>query len=136
MIVTHAMNGQGMSRIYLGGRSSIECWIEPKADRIGWSFHLEDSFCGNRLDDTDKKQWAAYTLMELADALDVAPADLHTVPFESIAALHTADPFASRRIAASRRPNMDFAYVSTAPHMSKPAAGSRASDYARNRPNR
>lgn len=131
MIITHATNGQGHARVYLGGKSSIEAWIEPAADRVAWTFHLGESFSGAPISDADKRACASLTLLKLSELLSVAPSDLSSVPYERIAALHTADPFLNSRIPASKRPNMDFAFVAAAPHMTRPAGMDTAHRYAR-----
>ena len=110
MIVTHTQNAAGQRRIYLGGKGSLECWIDPDAATPGWSFHLTEAVAGNLLSDTDKRAWAVYMLMQLAAELNVPPDDLAAVPFEVIAALHNTDPFAGRRIATPRRKAIDAGY--------------------------
>jgi hypothetical protein len=79
VIVTHTQNANGQRRIYLGGKSSLECWIEPKADNVGWTFHLDQAVTGNQLSDADTKAWAIHTLLKLSDELSVAPEDLAAV---------------------------------------------------------
>ncbi len=133
MIITHTTNGQGKARVYIGAKASLECWIEPATDGIAWTFHLGESFCGAPINETDKRTWAAYTLMQLAQALDVAPSELAAVPFENITALHMGDPFLHSRMPASRRPDKDFAFIATTPNMTRPAGMDTASTYARHR---
>lgn len=120
MIVTHTINGQGQRRVYLGGRSSIEAWVEPHDDGVGWSFHMEASPACYPPSTNDLRAWANHTLLALADELHVAPADLKAVAFERIAALHAANPADHRRLATSRRPSFDHAYMSTPPHVTRP----------------
>ena len=43
MIITHAQSQDGYRRIYLGAKFSLECWIEPKDDGRGWTFHYDAS---------------------------------------------------------------------------------------------
>ncbi|MEQ1694363.1 MAG: hypothetical protein ABL901_00850 [Hyphomicrobiaceae bacterium] len=133
MIITYTTNAQGHARVYLGGKSSLECWIEPASDGIAWAFHLNDTPCGLPIADADKRTWATHTLMQLADALNVHPAELASVPFETITALHIGDPFLHTRMPVSRRPNKDFAFIATTPHMTRPAAHDTATSYARHR---
>jgi hypothetical protein len=133
MIVTHTQNAAGQHRVYLGGKGSLECWIEPKADNIGWTFHIDEAVTGNRLTNADKKIWAIHMLTELADALAVTPDTLATVPFEMIAALHATDPFAGRRIAVPRRKAIEGGYMATTPHVRRPQADYTANDYAQTR---
>lgn len=120
MIVTYTQNAAGQVRIYLGGKGSLECWIEPNDYNRGWSFHLDEAVTGNTLSDDDKRDWAVHILSRLAEALAVAPADLAAVPFEMIAALHCVDPFAGRRMASPRRMALDAAYMATPPHVTRP----------------
>lgn len=133
MIITHTTNGQGHARVYLGAKSSLECWIEPAADGIAWTLHLGESFCGVRINEADKRTWAAHTLMKLAHALNVAPNDLAAVPFEAIASLHMSDPFLHARRPASRRPDKEFAFVATVPNTTRPAEYKSASAHSRHR---
>jgi hypothetical protein len=133
MIVTHTQNATGQHRIYLGGKGSLECWIEPTADTTAWTFHIEEAVTGNRLTNADKKIWAVYMLTELADALAVAPDTLASVPFEMIAALHATDPFAGRRIAVPRRKAIEGGYMATTPHVRRPQADFTANDYTHTR---
>lgn len=120
MIVTHTQNAEGKRRVYLGGKGSLECWIDPKTDSNGWTFHVTEAVTGNQLTPDDQRLWARHTLLKLAEELDVSPPDLYAVPFEAIAALHTTDPFAGRRVATPRRKTMDQAFMATAPHVTRP----------------
>ncbi|MEQ1670135.1 MAG: hypothetical protein ABL893_04685 [Hyphomicrobium sp.] len=120
MIITHTQNAQGQHRVYLGGKGSLECWIEPEADKRAWIFRLEEAVTGNRLSDDDKRIWAIHTLLELANELHVPPDDLKSVPFEMIAALHNSDPYAGRRVAAPRRQALEQAYMATTPNVRRP----------------
>jgi hypothetical protein len=133
MIITHAKNGKGQIRLYIGGKSSVECWIEPQVGTTAWSFHMEEAFCGNRLSDADKKIWAQHMLLQLADALNVAPADLADVPFETITALHDADPFVGKRMAAPRRQKSEFSYMTTPPNVTRPSADYGSHEHAHTR---
>ena len=133
MIVTHAQNEAGQRRVYLGGQGSLHCWIEPKDDASAWSFHLEPAVTGNPLTDDQRREWAVYTLTQLADQLAVAPTDLATVPFECIAALHTADPFATGRIATPRRKATAQNFMNTSPGITRPSADFRSADHPGNR---
>ncbi len=128
MIITHTQNATGQCRIYLGGKGSLECWIDPVAGSTCWTFHIEEAVAGNQLSDADKRTWAIYTLMQLADALGVAPDDLAAVPFEMIAALHITDPFAGQRIATPRRKAIDAGFMATKPSIRRPQADFQAGD--------
>jgi hypothetical protein len=130
MIVTHAINSEGKSRIYLGGKGSVEAYLEPAADGRAWSFHIMPAATGLGLPPETMRQWAIYTLFELARALDVEPHDLKSVPFECIAALDAPDPFASRRIASPRRP-AEHSYMAANPGTTRPATDFRSGDFAR-----
>ena len=133
MIITHTLNANGQPRIYLGGKGSLECWLEPDAKRQSWTFHAEEAVTGNQLTEADKRDWAIHMLMKLATALDVTPNDLASVPFEAIAALHTEDPFACRRIATPRRQAVSQGYMATKPNITRPR-GDFASEPDANRP--
>jgi hypothetical protein len=132
MIVTHTQNANGQRRVYIGGKGSLECWIEPHADRQGWSFHLDEAVTGNHLSAADKRAWAVHTLLALAEELAVAPADLAGVPFDSICALHANDPYAGRRVASSKRKLPEHGFISTAPGITRPRADfSRSANHQR-----
>jgi hypothetical protein len=136
MIITHTQNANGQRRIYLGGKSSLECWIEPKDDNKAWTFHLDRAVTGNQLTEDDTKEWAIHTLLKLSEALNVVPDDLAKVPFESIAALHSTDPFSGRRIAAGRRASINHGFLSTPPQILRPSTDFRDTprDTPRHRP--
>lgn len=53
IIITHTQNATGQCRIYLGGIGGLECWIDPDADKIAWSFHVEAAVAGNQLTEAD-----------------------------------------------------------------------------------
>jgi hypothetical protein len=120
MIVTHTRNAHGQRRLYLGSKGSLECYLEPKPGGQGWTFHLETAVAGNALTDDDKHAYAIHMLKALADELDVVPADLATVPFDMIAVLHTADPYAGRRVPKGRRAIIDNAFFTTVPGSTLP----------------
>ena len=122
MIVTHTLSADGQCRVYLGGKSSLECWIEPKADGRAWSFHMDCAVAGNALTAQDMQTWAVHTLLELARLLDTPPGELAAVPFERIAALHSADPYAGRRVAAPRRRTVEAGFMSSPPGITRPVA--------------
>ena len=130
MIITLTENANGQRRIYLGGKSSLEAYIEPKADNIGWTFHLEDALAGHCLADSDKHRWAAYTLEELARAVNVPPNELETVPFETIGALHTRDPYLGRRVASPKSRVIEYGFTAVCPTITKPHADFTAKTYA------
>lgn len=134
MIVTHTVNPQGHRRIYLGGKASIECWIEPAADGKAWSFHLESSSSCYPRAEAELRQWAQQVLMKLAAELSVLPPELNTVPFDAIAALHTSDPVDYRRVPMSRRQRAEHGYFNTAPDITQPQ--SRFSRSGPSRPNK
>ncbi|HRD74672.1 MAG TPA: hypothetical protein PK264_01855 [Hyphomicrobiaceae bacterium] len=128
MIVTHTQNATGQRRVYLGAKASLECWIEPKADGT-WSFHIADAVAGIELGDATRRTSAIHTLAALADELAVAPADLAAVPFEVIAALHTASPYANRRVPLPRRTPIENSFMATSPGITRPSADFRARDF-------
>jgi hypothetical protein len=131
MIVTHCQNIHGERRIYLGGKGSIECYIAPADDGRTWTFHLDTAVTGQHLEPDQQRAWAIHTLGQLADALNVAPADLAAVPFDYIAALHAADPYASRRLPSSRRKAPDNFFMAAAPDLgTRPTADFTHRDFA------
>ncbi len=125
MIVTHTRNAEGQRRIYFGGKASVECWIEPDDDGTGWTFHWLPAVTGQPVHEADVRAIAIHALRQLADELGVAPADLRRVPFDQIAALHTTDPFARRRMPQGRRRVVEQGFVAAAP-----AAEAGASSHA------
>lgn len=128
MIVTLTHNQAGQQRLYLGGKGSLEAWLEPDAANSGWTFHLDEAVTGNRLTDADRRTWALHTLLELARLLDVAPDDLASVPWEALTALHGADPYANRRMAAPKRRTAEHAFIATPPNIRRPAADFQHAD--------
>ena len=128
MIITHTCNAAGQRRVYLGSKSSLECWIEPGDDGGKWSFHLEPSPTCYPPSADHLREWAAHILLGLADELNVSPNDLQAVPFEHIAALHVADPADYRRVAVPRRATLEHAYMSTPPHVTRPGRASTCDD--------
>jgi len=115
VIVTHTRNAEGQRRIYFGGKASVECWIEPDDDGRGWSFHWLPAVTGQPLHAADVRAIAVYALQKLAEELSVATQDLHQVPFDTIAALHTSDPFIRRRMAQGRRKIVEQGFVAAPP---------------------
>lgn len=131
MIVTHTSNAEGHRRVYLGGKASLECWIQPAVDGTAWTFYTEVAPGRYPLSNDDLRAWATHMLLALSEALHVAPDELLTVPFDRIAALHCANPLDHRRIAVPRRQTVEHGYMSTAPHITRPQADFRAEDFAR-----
>ena len=122
MIVTHTQNADGQRRVYIGGKGSLECWIEPQPDGGGWTFHMDEAVTGQSLGPDDKHRWAVHTLLALADGLGVSPDDLAVVPFEAIAALHSSDPFAGRRLPTGKRKVPENAFLAMGPGVTRPRA--------------
>ncbi|WP_072387130.1 hypothetical protein [Hyphomicrobium sp. CS1BSMeth3] len=130
MIITHAVDPHGNSRIYLGGKASIECWIEPSQEDASWTFHMQEGLSGTHLDHHQKHQWAIHILKALADEIGVAPSDLKGVPYHAIMNHHTPDPFDGRRAPAPRKQSYDTAYVATPPHRPPPRKDQPKSPHA------
>jgi hypothetical protein len=124
MIITCTQNAAGHRRVYLGGKASLECLIEPKPDG-SWSFHLDEAITGAPTDPSTRRDWSIHMLLALARELDVAPDQLATVPFEAIAALHTAASYAGRRIPAPRRAPIENGYIATPPNITRPRSDFR-----------
>lgn len=122
MIITHTVNAKGQRRVYLGGKSSLECWVEPLTDGSQWSFRLETAVAGNPISAAEQKAWAFETLLALARVLEVPPDALADVPFERIAALHMSSPFDCRRVALPRSKPIENGFMSTVPGKSRAAS--------------
>lgn len=120
MIITHTINGNGHRRVYLGGKASIECWIEPAANGVGWSFHVETAPGAYPLPDVTVHQWATHVLLKLAEEVGTKPVDLRAVPFERIAALHMANMSEYRRAPVPKRQTYDHAFVASSPLVRHP----------------
>lgn len=122
MIVTHTLNAQGHRRVYLGGKASVECWIEPAADGIAWSFHMETAPTTYPLPDETMRAWAKHVLLELAAEVGAEPDNLKIVPFERIAALHTTNPADQGRAPAPRRQAYAHVFMTATPDIAQPSA--------------
>lgn len=135
MIVTHTQNAEGQKRLYLGGKSSLECWIEPAADGAHWTFHAVDAVTGNALSNDDRRACLVHLLMGLARQIGVSPLKLAQVPYEVLAAAHTANPLDSRRVAMPRNKAQEHGFMATAPNIRRPATDFHApgAGYARHR---
>lgn len=129
MLITHTTNAFGHRRLYLGGKSSLECWIEPAADGIAWSFHMAPAVTGNPLTVEQQRQSAIALLLALADELAVPTSDLKAVPFERIAALHSSNPFDHHRVAVPKQKLYDHCYMAARPNVTRPAADFHSADY-------
>lgn len=125
MIITHAINAKGQRRVYLGGKSSLECWIAPKSDGVTWSFHVEPAVTGNPVSSEEKRQWALRTLVALADTLEIPAAALGDVSFDQIAALHMTNPFDCRRVALPRNKSIENGFMATVPGKTRVATGEK-----------
>lgn len=121
MIVTHTQNAQGHRRVYLGAKASVECWIEPAADGIAWTFHVDTAPTTYSLPADTLREWAMHVLLQLAAALESKPDDLKAVPFERIAALHTINPADYGRAPAPKRHANAHAFTTTPPDIAQPS---------------
>jgi hypothetical protein len=115
MIITHTRNADGHRRIYIGGKASLECWIEPADSGAGWTFQHAAAVTGQPLSEADIRVAVAHSMRSLSEALSVSTDALHAVPFETIARLHTTDPFIRRRMAQGRRRTVEQGFVAAAP---------------------
>lgn len=131
MLVTLTTNLDGHQRLYLGGTSSLETWLEKAADGRHWTFHVLDGLGGNILTDDDKKATAAHRLLDLCALLGCTPDQLPHVPFAVLASLHNGNPRENRRMATPRRDIAEHAYVATAPRMRRPKADFGADHFER-----
>ncbi len=132
MIVTHTLNAQGHRRIYLGGKASVECWIEPAADGVAWSFHMDTAPTTYLLPADTMRAWAKQVLLDLAAEVGAEPDNLRAVPFERIAALHTANPADYGRAAAPRRQAYTHAFITTPPNITRPISDFMGAHSAQN----
>ncbi|WP_423415868.1 hypothetical protein RLW55_05980 [Hyphomicrobium sp. B1] len=130
MIVTHTVNASGHRRVYLGGKSSVECWIEPDAAGMAWTFHMSVAPTGFPMPHEQQRAWAVHTLLNLAANLGVPADELRAVPFERIAALHTSNPVDYRRIAVPKRQAAENGYMATSPDIRRPQADFTSADFA------
>jgi hypothetical protein len=132
MIVTHTLNAQGHRRVYLGGKASVECWIEPAADGTTWSFHMDTAPTTYPLPADTMRAWAKQVLLDLAAEVGADPEHLKAVPFEQIAALHTANPADYGRAPAPRRQAYAHAFMTTPPNITRPSADFSGTNFSRN----
>lgn len=115
MIITHTVNAEGQRRVYLGGKSSMECWIEPQPDGVAWTFHTETAPGRFPLADDEAVEWMSYTRSNLARDLGVTPDRLDDVAFDRIAALHTTDGLDHRRVAVPRKQRAEHGFIAAKP---------------------
>lgn len=132
MIVTHTISGDGHRRVYLGGKASIECWIEPLGDGVAWSFHIDSAPTCEPFSEATLRAHANHVLLSLSAALNCPPSDLKAVPFECIAALHAAEPLGGRA-PAPRRSAYEQVFMAAAPGITRPQADFTARDFAGHR---
>ncbi|MBX9862321.1 MAG: hypothetical protein K2Y42_06165 [Hyphomicrobium sp.] len=133
MIITHTQSQDGHRRIYLGAKLSLECWIEPKENGRAWTFHFDTGAGNSHMAPEYMRAWAESLLLQLCDELNVEPSLLADVPFEAIAALHTAPPTHHRRIASPLRKVTEYGFISTPPNTTRPSADYRARDFTDDR---
>lgn len=120
MIVTATANAKGEQRLYLGGKASLECWIEPDPDGHGWSFHVEEAVTGNNLTLDDKRDFARHMLESLAALLETSLTELWTIPYSRIIALHCPNPFLGRRAPSPRKQFLDQGFIPIQPQPTGP----------------
>ena len=129
MVITHTQDLDGNVRLYLGGFASMECWLQPNDDGVTWTFHAEEGVSSFPISDDHKRACAEHALRKLCELLNVSPADLKSVPFETIAAQHSTNPFDSRRTPTPKRGARKHAYMSTEPDITRPRSDFTAEDY-------
>lgn len=100
MIITHAINAKGESRIYIGAKSQLECCITPLNDGIGWTLDYQAAPTSREISEQQLRAWALERVLMLCSELNVSLDDLPDVPFHKIAALHTMPPLHNRRVGA------------------------------------
>lgn len=133
MIVTHTQNVDGHRRVYLGSASSISCWIEPADDGTAWSIHTKTDRASHSLSDEAQRDWVRKILLNLAEMLHLTPHDLKTVPFETIAALHTNALDESERRATPYHQRYANAFVTTPPDIKRSRSDFTKSDFTRHK---
>lgn len=133
MIVTHTRNAQGHRRVYLGGKASVECWIEPAGDGVAWSFHMDTAPTTYPLPADTMRGWAKHVLLELAAEVGTEPGKLKAVPFERIAALHTTNPADYGRAPAPRRQAYAHAFMTVPPNITRPSSDFAGADFTQQR---
>ena len=129
MLVTLTTNPNGHQRLYLGGTSSLETWLEKAPDGRHWTFHTNDGLAAHDLPDNERRATAAHRLMTLCHMLGCTHDQLRHIPFAVIASLHVANPRENRRMATPRRDLAENAYVATEPRMRRPKAEFRHEDF-------
>lgn len=129
MVITHTQTQDGDTRVYLGSKSSLECWIAPKADGKGWSFHMDTAIAGYPMTPYQKREWASHILLRLSNELQVSPHDLSNVPYEAIVALHQASPLEAKRGPVPRRKMAAHTYMATDPDVTRPSSDFSYEEY-------
>lgn len=114
MLLTLTQNAQGHRRLYLGGKSSCDFWLEP-TENGGWSVQSDSSVAGQAFTPEQRAEMASFALTRLANLLGTTVPELRNMPFDDLAQHHTADPFASRRVPLGRRKLPDNAFVPLSP---------------------
>jgi hypothetical protein len=130
MIITHATSATGHRRIYLGGKSSLECWLEPDANGQSWKFKHKVAPTAPQPTEQSLQIWANHLLLNLANDLNINPDQLTTTPFDCIAALHTVDPFEDGRTPAPRRKALEQGFMSNTPNLTRPTSDYTAHERA------
>ena len=128
MIITHTVNCEGKRRIYLGGKFSLEGWIEEADAHTGWRFRC-DIDDNSYLSPDQVRAWATSLLTQLAAQLSVSLADLPSVPFDTIATLHTVSRMRERHIPAPQRDAFETGYMTTPPGVKRAKTDFTASDF-------
>lgn len=129
MIITHTVNHEGKHRIYLGAASSLQAWLEQKDDTPQWEFAFDASDASRNLNQEDLHQWASGLLYDLARQLRVQPCELKSVPFQTIAGLHSPVPTHNRRIPSPQRETIETGYMPTPPGVTRTKADFTASNF-------
>ncbi len=132
MIITHTINMQGQSRVYLGGTGSLVAWIEPLPDSTRWVFRFKEGLSAYPLDNPSMRSWATHLLLQLASLLDVAPQDLAHVPYETITSLHDDHPDGHSRMPTPRKRTLETAFMAMAPGITRPSSDFHAQDFPNN----
>lgn len=128
MIISHTVNVDGKRRIYLGAQSSIETWLEPKADGKAWSVRYATNGC-TYLDTKAIATAVIAQMHQLADALRVTPHELDGVAFDTIADMHTTSTMRDRRIPSPQRDMIETGFMVTPPGVARTKNDFSAPDF-------
>lgn len=128
MIISHTVNVNGQRRIYLGGKGSIDTWLEPKDDGKAWRVRFTPD--DMHMLTADDVRHSVVALMEkLASVLGVTAHQLDGVPFDAIARFHCTSTTRDRRIPSPQRDVIETGYMVTPPGVARSKTDFSAPDF-------